>query len=411
MSSLPDRFECYNTFTRALRPFMVSNIIIAGGGIGGLTLAVALRPRGLHVTCLERNPDLEQGGAGLALSSNAIRELARLGLESAVIAAGKVITRAAILDSRGHPLGAEMDFSRLHRELGVPTVALHRARLHRLLLEAIGDGVVRTNLRVVDFEQCQEKVTALCAGGERIEADLLVGADGLHSTVRAQFIGDGEPVYSGYTSWRGVTPADAVRAPERVSESWGRGERFGIVDIGFGEIYWFACANAPQDGRDRDVHAELLERFSGWHSPIEQIIRATRPERILRADITDRPPIKRWHDGRVVLLGDAAHPMTPNLGQGAGQAIEDAVALDHFLGEPISLEEALRAYEGRRVARANAITRASRHVGCVAQWENRVAVWLRNAGMRCVPGSFRQAQARRLVQPSDATEEHKKIPF
>jgi len=378
---------------------MVSNIIIAGGGIGGLTLAVALRPRGIRVTCLERNPDLEQGGAGLALSSNAMRELARLGLESAVIAAGKVINRAAILDSRGNPLGGEMDLARLHRELGAPTVALHRARLHRLLLEAIGDGVVRTNLQVIGYEQCPEKVAVVCAGGERIDADLLVGADGLRSTLRTQFIHDGEPVYSGYTSWRGVTPTGSVKAPERTRESWGRGERFGIIDIGFGEIYWFACANAPPDGRDREVHAELLERFSGWHTPIEQIIRATPPERILRTDITDRSPIQRWHDGRVVLLGDAAHPMTPNLGQGAGQAIEDAVALDHFLGEPTSLEEALRAYERRRVARANAITRASRHLGRVAQWENPVAVWLRNAGMRCVPASFKQAQARRLMQP------------
>jgi 2-polyprenyl-6-methoxyphenol hydroxylase-like FAD-dependent oxidoreductase len=388
-----------NSLARPLGPFMVLKIIIVGGGIGGLTLAVALRQRGVHVTCLERMPDLEQGGAGLALSSNAMRELAQLGLESAVVAAGKVINRTALLDARGNLLGAEMNLARLQAEIGVPTVALHRVRLHALLLEAIGDGVVRTNLRVVGLEQSQEKVTAVCASGERIEADLLVGADGLRSTVRAQLIDDGEPVYSGYTSWRGVTPASSVRPPERVSESWGRGERFGIVDIGFGEIYWFACANAPPNGRDRDVHAELLERFSSWHSPIEQIIRATPPNRILRTDITDRPPIKRWHDGRVVLLGDAAHPMTPNLGQGAGQAIEDALALDHVLAESTSLEEALRAYEGRRVARANAITRASRQVGWVAQWENRMAVWLRNAGMRCVPGSFKQAQARRLMQP------------
>ena len=226
-SSLPDGHETFTSFGRAVGPFMVSKIIIAGGGIGGLTLAVALRRRGVHVTCLERMPDLERVGAGLALSSNAMRELARLGLESAVVAAGKVINRAAILDARGHLLGAEMDFARLQRELGAPTVALHRARLHALLLEAIGPGVVRTNLRVVGCEQRRDKVTAVCASGERIEADLLVGADGLRSTVRAQFIDDGEPVYSGYTSWRGVTPADSVRAPERTSESWGRGERFG----------------------------------------------------------------------------------------------------------------------------------------------------------------------------------------
>ena len=140
-----------------------------------------------------------------------------------------------------------------------------------------------------------------------------------------------------------------------MTESWGRGERFGIVVIGFGEIYWFAVADAAPGGVDRDVRSELLARFGDLHEPIAAIISATPPERILRTDISDRDPIERWHEGPVVLLGDAAHPMTPNLGQGAGQAIEDAIALDRCLSLEETIERALRRYEACRVPRANSM--------------------------------------------------------
>jgi 2-polyprenyl-6-methoxyphenol hydroxylase-like FAD-dependent oxidoreductase len=186
-----------------------------------------------------------------------------------------------------------------------------------------------------------------------------------------------------------------------MTESWGRGERFGIVGIGFGEIYWFAVANAPPGRADTDVQRELLARRGRWHEPIAAIIAATPADRIVRTDIGDRDPIERWHDGPVVLVGDAAHPMTPNLGQGAGQAIEDAVVLDRCLSAEPTSEKALLRYEAERVARANSIVVASRRVGTVAQWRHPVAVWLRNVGMRLTPSSVALAQARKLMQTAD----------
>ena len=215
------------------------------------------------------------------------------------------------------------------------------------------------------------------ADGCRFETELLLGADGLRSAVRAQTTGPLEPVYSGYTSWRGTTPDGSVPPPQHMSESWGHGGRFGIVEIGFGELYWFAVANAPPQGRDVDVKADLLRRFGDWHSPIRGFLEATPVERILRTDISDRDPITRWHEGRVVLLGDVAHPMTPNLGQGAGQAIEDAVALDASLAAYDDVEVALRAFEHARVARANAFVVGSRRLGRVRSRRARVGAWVR----------------------------------
>jgi 2-polyprenyl-6-methoxyphenol hydroxylase-like FAD-dependent oxidoreductase len=379
---------------------LTPTVAIAGAGIGGLTLAIALRRRGVPVTVLERAPELRPIGAGLGLGSNAIAALERLGLRSAIGKAGAAINRSAILDERGRLLGPEMDVGRLAQEIGAPQMALHRGRLHDALLESLGPNVVRLGIAVASFERRGDRMVVRGASGENIVCDLLVGADGLHSAVRAQLVADGAPRYAGYTSWRGVTASGSVEPPPRMTESWGRGERFGIVDIGFREIYWFAVANAPPGGVDGDVKREVSSRFGDWHEPIAEIIAATPAERIVRTDICDRSPIDRWHQGQVVLLGDAAHPMTPNLGQGACQAIEDAVVLDQCLAKESAIEAALLRYEARRRARANSMVLASRRVGVVAQWQNPVAVWLRSIGMRLTPASVAMKQARHLMQGS-----------
>ncbi len=376
----------------------IRSVAIAGAGIGGLTLAVALRRRGLFVTVLERASELWPIGAGLGLGPNAIKGFARLDLANAVLRVGARIRRAAVLDCRGRPLGADIDVTRLEHEVGAPQIAIHRGRLHEALLAALGPDVVQLSTAVTGYIHGDSTVSVTTGAGGRLEADLLVGADGLHSAVRAQLVGDGDPDYAGYTSWRGVTPPGAVAPPSRMTESWGRGERFGMVDIGFGEIYWFAVANAPPRGADTDLHRDLLARFGGWHDPIAAIIAATPAARIVRTDIMDRAPINRWHEGRVVLLGDAAHPMTPNLGQGAGQAIEDAVVLDDCLSTEATLEAALGRYERRRVARANALVRGSRRLGAVAQWQNPSAAWLRDTLMRLTPAPVVHAQSRRLLE-------------
>ena len=349
------------------------------------------------MTALERSPELRTAGAGLGLGPNAIKGFERIGLATAILRAGATIRRAAILDSDGRVLGAEIDVARLQTEIGAAQIAIHRTRLHDALLAAVGAHAVRLDFAVARYDQRDGRVVVDSDAGQRLEADLLVGADGLRSAVRAQLVGDGEPVYAGYTSWRGITPPGAIAPPARMTESWGRGERFGMVDVGFGEIYWFAVANAAAGGTDTDVQRELLARFATWHDPIPAIIAATPASRILRTDITDRPPIECWHAGRVVLLGDAAHPMTPNLGQGACQAIEDAVVLDQCLSGDGPHEAALRRYEARRIARVNALVRASRRLGAIAQWRNSIAVWLRNTGMRLAPSSVVMAQTRRML--------------
>ena len=372
------------------------HVLIVGGGIGGLTLAVALAQKGHVPRVLERSRTLAAAGAGLALQPNAMTVLASLGLADATVAAGRDVPRAAILDRNGRALGAELDMASLGARFGAPVVAIHRARLHSVLRDAVGDAALTLGTEVVHVDSSVSGASLRCQDGRILEADIVVGADGLRSTIRRHLLDDGEPIYSGYTSWRGVTTPGAGPTLVRMTESWGAGERFGMVDIGHGEIYWFAVADAPQGARDRDARAELLERFAGWHEPVRAVLEATEPDRIIRTDISDRDPVTRWHSGRVVLLGDAAHPMTPNLGQGACQAIEDAAVLADELSQSTDVRQALVNYERRRVTRANGIVMRARRLGQIAQWQHPISVRVRNTLMRFTPRPAAEKQVRDL---------------
>jgi 2-polyprenyl-6-methoxyphenol hydroxylase-like FAD-dependent oxidoreductase len=372
-------------------------IVIAGAGIGGLTLASALQKSGRHVIVLERSGVAAPLGFGMTVQPNAFKALRDIGLDGAVFAAGHRLVEATIRHFRGKVL-ATTSFAALERELGAPVLAIHRSWLHDVLLDAAGRDIVKTTFSVATYEQTPTDVVCIAEDDRQVHGAILVGADGLWSRVRSTLVGDGPPIYAGYTSWRGVADGWDLTPPGRASESWGKGRRFGIVPIGRGKVYWFATANARAGERDpEDVAGALAHRFHDFHAPVAEIIRATPPKQILRTDIYDRPPIRRWSDGRVTLLGDAAHPMTPNLGQGGCQAIEDAAVLSRALGEHGDLIAAFRQYEAQRVTRANDIVRRSRALGDVAQWSGDVQRFVRDTAMRLTPKSVLMRGLRPLL--------------
>jgi 2-polyprenyl-6-methoxyphenol hydroxylase-like FAD-dependent oxidoreductase len=376
---------------------MNARIIVIGGGIGGLTAAIALRAAGFQVEVHERAAQLRPLGAGITIQPNAVLALRRLGLGERIEGAGAALRAGGLLRADGSTITKlrPQFAARLSREVGAGIVGIHRATLHAILLEALGKDVLQLGRACRGFTLRGERVTADFADGSQREADALVGADGLHSALRAQLLGDGDPIYAGYTSWRGVT-ADRCGLPDDFGgELWGRGQRFGGCCIDGGRFYWFAVANAPAGERDPDpeqAKRQLLERFSTWGGRVPELLRSTPANAILRTDISDRAPSARWGEGRVTLLGDAAHPMTPNLGQGACQAIEDALALAEELPRAASLESGLRAYEARRTARANAVVVAARRVGVIAQWRNSFACGLRNAFFGALPAAAIERQ-------------------
>ena len=368
-------------------------MVVVGGGIGGLAAALALIRIGREVVVLERAAGPADSGSGITLFSNAMAALDAIGAGRAVRTAGappptgtnglRTPDGRVLVDATSLPAAQDL-------------YALHRSELHRALRGLLPAGVLRTGAEVTGVRQHDESVVVEMAAGTRVEADLVVAADGLHSRIRAalhpRYPG---PRYAGYTSWRGVT-SGPVELGGVAGETWGRGERFGVVPLRDGRVYWFAVANLPQNSR-LEGHAEVRRRFGGWHPPIPALLAATAPEAVLSLDICDLTlPLPPFAMGRVVLLGDAAHAMTPDLGQGAGQASEDAVVLAAALArEPTAA--ALARYDAERRNRTERILRAARRTGRLAQAQGSAAVWLRTALMRLTPPAISLKMVERVT--------------
>jgi 2-polyprenyl-6-methoxyphenol hydroxylase-like FAD-dependent oxidoreductase len=274
-----------------------------------------------------------------------------------------------------------MQLDSIERRVGAPSVGIPRADLLRLLAGSVDPESIHVDAHCVGFRTEQGQVIVHFADGHEQQTELLVGADGLYSMIREQLLGQQPPRYSGYTCWRGVVLfEDRHVSPGISSETWGRGRRFGMLPIGNGRVYWYATLNCPAGEQDRpgEQKARLSRLFGGWRHPIGRLIEATEEEAILRNDLFDRRPVRHWGRGWVTLLGDAAHPPTPNLGQGACQALEDALVLARCLAEQREPVAALRAYEASRRKRSAAIIKQSALVGKIGQWEHPLLCWLRD---------------------------------
>jgi 2-polyprenyl-6-methoxyphenol hydroxylase-like FAD-dependent oxidoreductase len=282
----------------------------------------------------------------------------------------------------------------LEVKVGEPTIAIHRARLHEVLLSALPDGLVRLGKQCVAIEQDSKGVNIKFQDGERARAELLIGADGINSVIREYLFPEAKPRYAGYCAWRGVVETKDMAALGTTSEAWGCGARFGIVRVDENRVYWFATSNAREATRQKVEERKpyLLKRFKGWYSPIETLIASTADEVILHNDICDLKPMRSWIKGRVVLLGDAAHATTPNMGQGACMAVESSVILAKCLTEESGLEAALSRYERIRMPRTTWVTETSWKIGQMGQWESQLACRIRDFVVALAPNSLAARQ-------------------
>ncbi|MER5418260.1 FAD-dependent oxidoreductase [Streptosporangium roseum] len=406
----------------------MARAVVVGAGIGGLTAAVALQQRGWNVTVFERASSLEPVGSGLAVSANALKALDTIGVGDEIRKLSAIQGEAGVRRADGRWLMKTTEESTSARH-GDSVVLLRRADLVDALSARLAPGTVRLNATVTGADPESGRVTVEpgspgagradgpAGGGETgaadvetgltggavagaadvgtgtetgaagVEADLVVAADGIHSPIRtALFPGHPAPRYSGITSWRVLIPGGGV--PGQTSESWGDGKVFGIMPLAGGLAYCYATDTVPAGGSGGgDQRAELLRLFGKWHAPIPALLAAASSENVLRNDVHYlATPLPAMHRGKVALLGDSAHPMTPNMGQGACQAIEDAVVLAHIAGKGAGLT----GYTAARLERTAKIVARSASICRASQLRNPLAVRLRDTMMaltwRLAPG-------------------------
>jgi 2-polyprenyl-6-methoxyphenol hydroxylase-like FAD-dependent oxidoreductase len=373
--------------------------IVIGGGIGGLTTAVALQRRGLEVRVYEAAPELAPLGKGIWIAPNAMQVLERLGLAAAVLEAGWPLAGIELRDRDAGVLHA-FDLAAVAARYGHSIVSIHRAALQRVLVAALEPGTLRLGMRCVGCAQDDRGIFAAFEGGARVAADILVGADGLHSVVRNAVVRTARLRYAGQTCYRGVADLALPDALARTSwEVWGGDDRFGFSAIGPRAVYWFAPITVLAGAAEtRPAVAALAHRYADFPHPIPAILAHTPGAEVLRTDLYDLAPIARWCDGRAALVGDAAHAMTPNLGQGGAQAIEDAFVLAEVLARGGAVEAALRVYQRRRMAKVRRIVRRAWQYGKVAHLRPRWLRRLRNVAMTHSPDWMYDQETERLYR-------------
>lgn len=359
-------------------------VAVIGAGIGGLTAAAGLDARGHEVVVYERREEPGALGAGLTLFGNAFGALDAISLGDRV----RGVSSDAIAGMRAGQRVPSGDWLVSLQPGAVPSLrSLHRGELHRTLLAA-QRGDLRFGQRA---EVAANGAPVVTLDGVAERFDVVVAADGLRSAARARLGLDRGLRYAGYTAWRGVTDTGLDLRGE-VGETWGRGRIFGIVPLPDERVYWFATESTAVGGSAADEHSAVRERFADWHAPILECIDATAPEAVLRHDVHDLAGFPAsFVKGRTVLLGDAAHAMTPNLGQGAGQAIEDAATLVLLLGDERYRRDpdaALARYDRLRRRRTLPIWRQSRVMGRIAQASHPVGAYLREAMLRATPAAL-----------------------
>ena len=357
--------------------------MVIGAGIGGLAAAAGLCAAGWDVTACERAGSLEPVGVALALAPNGLRALDAIGAGDALRALA-VPQELGIRRCDGRWLMRSTSGRMVSDRFGDPVILLPRAAVVDALAARVPGGVLCLATEVTSVESGGKAAARVATTAGELDADLVVAADGIGSASRsALFPGHPGLRYAGFTTWRLLTGPVTGQVP--MAESWGRGTVFGVMPLADGRVYCYAAAPADPGARVGDELAELVRLFGRWHEPIPGLLAITRPQDVLRHDVAElAAPLPSFHRGRAALLGDAAHPMTPNLGQGACQALEDAAVISWLAAGtgPDAVTGMLARYTAARLPRTTDVVRWSRRAATMTTWAWPPAVAFRNTVAR-----------------------------
>lgn len=337
-------------------------VVIIGAGIGGLTAGIALRQAGYKVEIYDKVRELRPAGAGISLWSNGVKVLNRLGLGEKMAHIGGLMDRMQYRNFTGELLN-DIDLRPLVEEVGQRPYPVARADLQKMLLEAYGEEV-KLGCKCIGVEENENSVTAIFEDGERVTGDLLIAADGIHSTLRKYVLGEVQPKYGGYVNWNGLVLASENLAPHKTWMIYvGEHKRASMMPVAGDRFYFFFDVPMPKEKASQlgEVRSDLTNFFRGWAEPVQALIQQLDPAKTNRVLIHDVGPLNRMVRGKVALLGDAVHATCPDLGQGGCQAMEDGLVLTNYLMTTnLGVEYALKRYEMEREERTSAVVQKAR---------------------------------------------------
>ncbi len=361
-------------------------ILIIGGGIGGLTMMQFLKNSRHKVTLIERENELKADGAGIMLGINAMKIIKTLGLLESILADGISLNQFCITDAEGGILG-KSDMGFLKQQTGLPTVAIHRTHLHKILSNGLERENIELGTSVKHISTKATKNIVLFENGRSEFFDLIIAADGIRSYSRKLCGVPSMLRFSGYTCWRFVIDVPENFCTNIGFEMWGKGKRFGIVPIAGNKLYCFATCNATEkESKYQKLNVkEFKSLFSEFGGKVPKILTyLTENHKLIHGDLRDQKNICMTK-GNIAFMGDAAHAATPNMGQGAGMAIEDAFILNRSLDTESNMMDALKIYNAKRTPRVKTIRDKSYSIGKVSQWESSLAISLRNRVLKTLP--------------------------
>lgn len=373
-------------------------ITIIGGGIGGLTTAIALQQHGFDAHVYEAAPEIRPIGKGIWLPTNAMLVMERLGLAEELIALGMELDRIEIHDKTAGVLQS-IDLVAVKKRFGRTTTSILRSDLQSTLAAHVAPGTLHLGKRCQRVSQTPGVARIDFADGTTEWAELVIGADGIRSVVRESVKPNIPLRFSGQTCYLGVANGGlSNKGAPIVKEIWGGTHRFGYSAVGAGKVYWFApiAVQERNTPAPTDPLTMLRTAYADFPAPVQEILDCTDSAEIIKVDLNDFAPIHKWHEGGIVLLGDAAHAMTPNAGQGGAQAIEDAYALAKMLTEHDSLETALPAYTALRRPKAHRITTLAYRMGQLAHTRSLLLRTARNTIFKATPKRLNQQQIESL---------------
>lgn len=370
----------------------MKKIAIIGAGIGGLTAALAFKQKGFNITVYESATEIKPVGAGIGIANNAMQIFKKLNIHEKIESAGVKVSSMNITDHQLRSLSV-MDLTEFELKYGVCNISIHRAVLQNILVEEIGFENIKLSKRLFKIEQ-NENVKLIFEDGSAETADVVIAADGINSVIRKQLFDSSQIRDTNQICWRGVSKISLPKDyNNKAVEAWGNGKRFGFVQINSQDIYWYAVVNESLVNQHEN---NLHDLFKDFHTDVLNIIENTSDDTIIKNRIIDLKPIHKWYNKNVCLLGDAAHATTPNLGQGACQAIEDAYLLAELYQENKPIETVFEEYQKLRIKKAHEIVKSSWSIGKIAHLESGFLIYFRNLIMRSIPTSANNLQLKSI---------------